>query len=401
MPVMPNTIIAPIDADLSSFYSSELSSPFSLESLSFVRDLSQRLLSKQGAVDAELHALGFWCRSQKIEQIRDAYFRQNKHLICRPKGTVFQIAPGNVDSLFMYSGLLSLLLGNRTLVRLSNKKDQRFARIFSILNEVLSRPEHVNVAKRFHVMRCDYDSHWLLDASVKCDLRIIWGGDEAVRAIRQIPLAPKAKELSFADRVSLCLFNAVEICRCDDMTDLFQRLARDVFTHSQHACSSPKVLIWHGSKKEVQEAQEKFWPSFQKWIALNHLNELSDADVLARIAAVQSMSVLSALRVENDEKHSLVRLRAEAIDYDGLDFHRGYGVLVEIALETLNDLTKGLHQKVQTLSYWGYERTELFEAIDINTLETVDRVVKVGGALEFDHVWDGYDLLTEFSRFLK
>ena len=44
--------------------------------------------------------------------------------------------------------------------------------------------------------------------SLKCDARIIWGGDETIQKIRNFEINPRAFDLSFADRYSLSIINS-------------------------------------------------------------------------------------------------------------------------------------------------------------------------------------------------
>lgn len=400
--VMSNKVIAPLLDDLTDVYFSELSSPFSNDSLSFVRDLSEHLLNYSGADSAEIKSLGFWCRPNKVNQLRESYLLRNKGFICRPKGTVFQIAPGNVDTLFLYSALLAILLGNRAVVRISSKKNQQHNPLFRILNLVLSDQKHLSVAKRFRVFSCDHDSQWIKEASSKCDVRVIWGSDQTIQSVRKIPIPANAKELSFADRISLSLINADELCRHKKMEDLFLTFSRDIFTYSQQACSSPRGIIWQGSKESVRAAQAKFWPEFSAWIVKHRADDLNDAQLISRITALQSMSIFSSVRIIKDETNNLlVRLDADEINYESLEYHSGNGIILETYIESISDLNACLSSKLQTLSFWGYQRDTLLQFIDGNNLDAIDRVVKIGGALEFESTWDGYDLMSEFTRFLK
>ena len=40
--------------------------------------------------------------------------------------------------------------------------------------------------------------------SAKCDMRIVWGGDNTVNNLRNFKISPKAREITFPDRYSIC-----------------------------------------------------------------------------------------------------------------------------------------------------------------------------------------------------
>ena len=45
-----------------------------------------------------------------------------------------------------------------------------------------------------------------------------WGGDETVRTVRQVPLAPMANELAFPERFSLAAFSTTAVLALDIKT---------------------------------------------------------------------------------------------------------------------------------------------------------------------------------------
>jgi hypothetical protein len=55
-------------------------------------------------------------------------------------------------------------------------------------------------------------------------------------------------------------------------------------------------------------------------------------------------------------------------------------------------------RKDQTVSQFGFSRDELIELAAELSGRGVDRIVPFGSALTFSAIWDGYDLLAEFSR---
>ncbi len=61
-----------------------------------------------------------------------------------PRGTVFHIPPANVDTIFMYSWVLSMLMGNRNIVRLSRRSTPQVELIIKTFNRVLE--SHKDVA---------------------------------------------------------------------------------------------------------------------------------------------------------------------------------------------------------------------------------------------------------------
>jgi hypothetical protein len=65
------------------------------------------------------------------------------------------------------------------------------------------------------------------------------------------------------------------------------------------------------------------------------------------------------------------------------------------------DLLAFLTAEDQTASYYGIEIAEIHALARRLNGRGIDRFVPLGHALDFDRIWDGLDLLQEFSRRVK
>lgn len=68
----------------------------------------------------------------------------------------------------------------------------------------------LSLSKKILLIRYNRDNDVTKYLSAICDVRIIWGGDETINLIRNNnPLAPRAFDITFADRYSICAINTV------------------------------------------------------------------------------------------------------------------------------------------------------------------------------------------------
>ena len=63
-------------------------------------------------------------------------------------------------------------------------------------------------------------------------------------------------------------------------------------------------------------------------------------------------------------------------------------------------MDKVINKKVQTLTYYGFQKKFFQKFFNNNLLEGIDRVVPIGQALNLDLVWDGYDLNKTLTRII-
>jgi hypothetical protein len=77
------------------------------------------------------------------------------------------------------------------------------------------------------------------------------------------------------------------------------------------------------------------------------------------------------------------------------------GYLNEYDAENLNEIASLVTRKFQTLSYYGVDKSELQRFIMEERLVGIDRCTPIGKTLDFDVVWDGWDLVSSMSRVVQ
>jgi len=83
-----------------------------------------------------------------------------------------------------------------------------------------------------------------------------------------------------------------------------------------------------------------------------------------------------------------------------IDVENRFGMFFEYSLTNLRDLADLIEPKVQTITYYGFEKGDLVGLVPELFLKGVDRVVPVGQALNIGPIWDGYDVPLMLSRII-
>jgi hypothetical protein len=372
--------------------------PFDAEALSFCEHLSAAIQANDEARHRpELEAFAFWIRHQAI-------LRLQRHLgVVTPEGVVrvakgllFHLPPGNVAMLFAYCWILSLLAGNRNIVRLSVQRPDHIGLLLRLIDEAFDRTPGLRREQLF--LAYGHDDTVTATLSSVCDMRVLWGGDETVRRLRMIALAPLASELAFGDRFSMAAFKAdVVLALSDDaLADLAQHLFNDVFWFDQMGCSSPRLFLWVGCPEQSATAGRRLYTS---------LAEVAGAKGYAIDAGTLSAKLSYCYRALLDWPVTALRVfggRLAVLTLDRFFDLRedvfGAGTVFECCLSDLAALADMVRRKDQTLTHFGFVPEELSRLVERLGGRGFDRLVPVGQALAFDNVWDGYDLLSAFSR---
>lgn len=363
-----------------------LNRPFDEEVLAFTQSLSKRFVRMRHL--PEVVALGYWLRKANVAQMQADFEQANMDKCVRARGISFHIAPSNVDTIFVYSWMLSLLAGNKNIIRLSSKSE-----VNDVLQVILEElPAFEKAAAQTLICTYGHEERATETLSAVCHTRVIWGGDATVQAIRQVPLAPLANELAFPDRFSLAILNSERVRALDEaaLDQLLEQFYNDVFWFDQLACSSPRLVIWQG------EAVPAFWSRFELKIQQKKYELMAATQVLKYTTSLQLAAENYVNEVASTTYFSRVQL--DEVPADVREQHCGGGLFYEYEVERLVDVAKVLIDKDQTIAYFGFERAELLELVDCLETRGVDRIVPIGQALDFNGVWDGQSFLTSFTR---
>jgi hypothetical protein len=309
---------------------------------------------------------------------------------------VLHFPPANVDTIFVYSWLLAALTGNSNVIRLSARLGPAAQRIVDVVGAIL--PHHPQVATRTALIRYGHDAEVTAALSAACDVRVIWGGDESVRHIRAVPLAPHATELVFPDRTSLAAVGTDWYAELPESArdDLAERLFNDAYWFDQRGCASPRVIAWVGSSDHETLATDLFSRLAAAASRRDYVVEAAThiAKYAYALSAAASVATTSTLTMTDPRVTVLGTIGAVDMEEDFC----GAGMFVTYRVDRLRDLAGSVTRRDQTLVHAGLAIEELTDlALTLNG-QGLDRMVPVGEALQFDRVWDGYDLLESFVK---
>jgi|SRR5690554_4190046 len=364
--------------------------------LAYCKALSHALLHEPTArPHSDLIALGYWLRPANIERILSPY----RDFGLRPLGHVFHAAPGNVDSLFVYSGILSVLCGNLNTIRLSDKAGGSAEVLCGLVQNLATN--HPEVSGRFQIIRSNRDAAELIQLQKHIDGRVLWGSNEGIQALRQRPIPAHARELTFANKLSFAVISskAVITAKPNELQQLAINFARDNLTFAQQACSSAKVIVWRGEKENTAQAKQLFWQALSTFLISDEGQSkypLTESEHYRALNNAQDL-VMAGIVSRVQTCGGYIRVAGKGLHQTLVNSHQGCGLFVEVAITELEELTSELTAEHQTMSYWGISEMEVSNWLR-TCLIGIDRAVPIGKALDFNVVWDGIDLIRAFSR---
>lgn len=374
-----------------------LPAPFAAERVQLVASLAQLIIGRKGGVSAFITYLGFWTRLAALRQLERSFRdRLPAATLARPRGLVFHLPPKNVETIFLYSWILSYLAGNANIVRMPQEISGEVSWVF---DQLLVALEAAGERSQIFV---HYPSDGELSAfiSAHSDARVVWGGDAKIAALERMPLRNGGKSIWFGDRSSLCVLNGSAVAELDDagMTELAHRIFNDIFTFDQMACSSPQALYVVGTASHHLLSIKTLLTQVGR-VATEKGTAGATGHQIAKMTAGFSAAAtghVTDVLWRNSELTSVI-----SADADRVERRVGGGFLSVVFIADLEGLNGLLRERDQTITHYGFSPEDVRLAAERNLGPGVTRWTPVGSALEFDSVWDGYDILLETTRLCR
>lgn len=368
---------------------------FDDEIMTFLDALSNSLMKNaKSKAYPDVMTLAFWLRRASLHKLQKRFKGDAKYQLGR--GVTFHIAPSNVPVNFAYSLISGLLSGNANIVRISSKDFEQLDLIVQTINQVLENFKELQ--KYICIIRYERDRKDLTDAlSEIADTRVIWGGDETIASIRKSHLKPRATEVAFADRFSMAVIDSdfyLDKAEDGEADRIALDFYNDTYLSDQNACTSPKLIVWMGKNKET--AREVFWGKLYELVKKKY--EFWDITAVDKFALAQHFAAENeGSRIIAREDNVLVRIEIGKIRRDYVELDIKAGLFLEYCCDDIMDLREICDDShVQTVGVLGND--SMVEPLLLSGIHGVDRVTDIGKTMDFDLIWDGYDLIRQMSR---
>lgn len=363
---------------------------FDERAVNFLDALSKKLLADRSLRGySDVISWAFWVRKASVAKEMARFAGRCKV----GRGVAFHIAPSNVPVNFAVSLTSSLLAGNVSIVRVSQKDFPQVDVICTAMNDLLEKNEFSCLRPYVIIVRYAHSKEVNDYLSSICDLRVVWGGNRTVEELRASPLPPRAVEMCFPDRYSLSVIDADDYLR-QDPKKVAERFYIDTYFTDQNACSSPRLIVWTGSAKA--EAKERFFKALE--------DKVQGEYTLPAILAVDKLNAFCELSLKHPQVrkiaagNALIRVSLPKLYDDIFDFKMSGGYFFEYDTDDLSDLVPLLKKTCQTVSYLGVEPEEICKMVVSHGVRGVDRIVPLGHTMDLGFFWDGYDMIETMSR---
>lgn len=365
--------------------------PFEDRTIEFLNNVSKALLMDSEAKKfSDVITFAFWIRRASILKLKDCFKDADSFRLGR--GVVFHIAPSNVPVNFAYSLVAGVLTGNANIVRIPTKDFEQIKIIVRAWNRVLEQYEDMKPYSL--LVRYGREKEINDIFSSVADVRIVWGGDATIAELRNSPMPSRSSEITFADRYSLAVIDADYYLEQTDKDKIAEDFYNDTFLTDQNACTSPRIVVWMGNR--IEDAKIGFWKYLHCLVKdryviqpVQSVNKLTSAYLIS--------AQMLGCKVIKMPDNLIIRVAVPRLSRNLMEYKDNSGYFFEYDCTDIMELRDLCDNKrCQTIAYIG-EKDMVFPLIRAG-VKGIDRVVPIGKTMDFDLIWDGYNLPALLTR---
>ncbi len=367
--------------------------PFSESVITLLNNISKELLAdREAKAYPDVITLAFWMRRASTEALKNRFFTEENNIKKQGRGIVFHISPSNVPVNFAYSLVTGLLCGNANIVRIPSKDFPQVNIICRVISKVLDHCK--TLAPYIVLVKYGHDSSVNDAFSSIADVRVVWGGNNTIAELRKSPIKPRATEITFTDRFSLVVIDSDKYMKTENKVEIANSFYNDTYLTDQNACTSPRVVVWMGSK--IRDAKQLFWKELQ--ILVDKKYEIQGVQAVNKLTSSYLLAVAQDnVKKEVSENNLIVRMKVESLTSELIELKDNSGYFFEYECQNIMELSELCNDsRCQTVSYMGDK--EMFVPLITSGIRGIDRIVPIGKTMDFDLIWDGYNLFERLTR---
>ena len=316
----------------------------------------------------------------------------NKLYHTQPRGVAVHWIAGNVDELGIFSIIQALITKNVSLI----KAPSNYENLLYLVNllkktktEKLSGEDLVKTISIIYLEKNDERNQKLI--SEGADVRIIWGGLDAVSSIISIPKKPFCEDIIFGPKYSYVILDE----EATSKPDLALKLAFDISIFDQNACSSPHTIFIETENKEILNSFGK-----KLSVAMEKVNKLIPKKSISESKAME----IHEIRSENEFSGTVFSSKDTSwtvviSENDELEKPCFSRVVFVKSISNATNLSTFNNKKIQTIGI-VMDKEKRLKLIDKLSLQGGDRSPTLGDMSTYENPWDGMFVMDRLVRWV-
>ncbi len=321
----------------------------------------------------------------------------------QPRGLVVHWVAGNVPVLGLLSLVQAMLCKNANLVKVSRSRPGMLPYLLAALSEVAytnARGETLSGRLLTDTMAVVYvdrqDQAAARELSRLADVRVAWGGREAVEAIINLPRRYGTEDIVFGPKLSLAVVGAERLAEPDTARRTAAAIAADASAFDQQGCNSPHtVFVERGGAVAPAEFARLLGEAMEAESRRAPLEEVDPA------AAMNVLAVRTEYAMRGEAHHSRdIQWAVVYADEDkGLAEPCYLRTLFVRPVDDVFEVAAFCSGQTQTAGLAVDDRRHALA--DALTARGVERCPAVGAMRIYDAPWDGLFAMDRLVRWVS
>jgi phenylacetate-coenzyme A ligase PaaK-like adenylate-forming protein len=365
-----------------------------------------------------LNFLTDWCEPNRLRNLLDSALHgqrgfldnfmprqdiRHSSLRAMPRGVVSHWLSGNVPLLGMFALVQSILSKNANILKVSADESQALPVLLDTFRGLFyTTPGGYTISgddllQTLAVVYFDRHQTKIAEKfSANVDVRIAWGGKEAIEAVSALPKKYNSQDILFGPKLSMMVVGNDALDSEKSVRRLVRRTATDASVFDQFACASPHtIFVEKGGGISPKEFAEKLASAMDK--ALIRLpTQVPDIGQVNKIRS--KIAEYSFIGESWHDRHfRWTVLFDEGTELVEPTYQR---VITVKAVDYIFDVIENVHEDIQTvgLAMNGEKRLQFANQI---MQQGAMRCPDVGYMTHFDSPWDGLFALDRLVRWVS
>jgi len=326
----------------------------------------------------------------------------NKMLRATPRGLIGHWLSGNVPVLGMLVIVQCILSKNANLVKVAatySNAIPALLKAFEGLSYTTPGGYTIHGEDLLKTISVVYfDRHQVSLAtqmSVECDIRIAWGGGDAINAVKMLPQKWSVQDIMFGPKLSYMVIAKEAMPSERFVKKICRRAAVDASVFDQTACASPHtIFVERGGAIPPEEFAERLGGEMQK--AYTRIPKgLEDQGAINAINSIRSVYQFEG-KAWHSEGPGWTVLYDDKVELAKPTYSR---VITVRAVDHIDEATQFASSEIQTigLAATGKKRLDFAEKV---TTAGVERCPDIGTMTHFDSPWDGMYVMDRIIKWV-
>ena len=373
--------------------------------IGLIHNFSQNILKKTETKNIEgIAFLSQWFRKVNLKKIIAINFedirileeyveKENKLLIAQPKGLVGHWMAGNVMTLGFFSLIQSILAKNANVMRIPKHS----LPVMLELLKTLSETEYLDlkgsqILASTAVIYFSKEEEHNLELSLLCNVRMIWGGKEAIEEISSYDKKIETcEDVIFGPKYSFSIIDKDLIENNENLKKNMEKLAYDILFSEQNSCTSPHVLVCETTYQELEKIAFELKKAFDNLPSKYKKKEITMFQASNIIKTRSKYAFSDNKKVIKSEGNEWTILLDNELK---LEDPVGSRTIFIKPCDDLNKIINLITPRIQTIGYAFGNNKKLTELGKKLNQKGVSRIVPLGQMNYYDLPWDGKLLLT-------